>query len=104
MTASRPCHGSSRNSEPSSPTASSSSRAASARPQSSVREHVAGEAQRGHERDVDAVAADHLLGVHALGLGAGQRAAAAHAVAADVHQPAAVEVGAQADVVRVGRR
>ena len=42
------------------------------------------------EHDVDAVAADHLLGAHALGL-AGDQPRAADAVAADVHQRAAVE-------------
>ena len=49
------------------------------------------------ERDVDAVAAERLLGAHPLGL-AGDQAGAAHAVAADVHQGAAVERRAQADV------
>src|SRR4029453_7354347 len=39
--------------------------------------------------------------VAANGLGAGQGAAAADAVAADVHQPAALEIGLQADVVGV---
>ena len=42
-----------------------------AKPQSNCAEHVAGEAQRARaKRDVDAVAAEHLLGSHALGLGA----------------------------------
>ena len=54
------------------------------------------------ERDVDAVAlaAEGLLARHPLGL-AGDQARAAHAVAADVHQRAAVERGAEADVRRV---
>ena len=38
-------------------------------------EHVVREAQRAREGDVDAVAADHLLAVHALRLGARHQAA-----------------------------
>ena len=52
------------------------------------------------ERDVDAVAADRLLARHPLGL-AGDQTGAAHAVAADVHQRAAVERGAEPDIRRV---
>ena len=58
-----------------------------------VRKHVAGEAHRRRHRDVDAVAAGHLLGEHALGL-AGDQSRAAHAVAAEIHQRAAVEARA----------
>ena len=40
------------------------------------REHVAREAQDAGEAGVDAVAAEHLLAAHALGLGAGDHARA----------------------------
>jgi len=65
-----------------------------------LRDDVVGEAERAGERDVDAARAERLLAVHALGL-ARQQARAADAVAADVHQRASVEVGEQADVLRV---
>src|SRR4051812_47924857 len=66
------------------------------------RQHVAGEAQHGGQPAVHA-AALHELGAHALGLGAAHQAQRAHAVAADVHQRSALELGQPADVPRVGQ-
>jgi hypothetical protein len=51
-------------------------------------------------RHVHAVAPDHLLRGHGQRL-AGEQPQAAHAVAADVHQRAAVEIALQADVARM---
>ena len=64
---------------------------------------VAREAHRAAEDPVRPARADVGLAVHRLGL-AGEQARAAHAVAAHVHQAAALDVGAQADVVRVVER
>ena len=64
---------------------------------------VVREAQDPVEVDVDAGGADHLLAVDALRLAA-EEARAADAVAADVHQRPAVEVGDHADVVVVEQR
>ena len=101
--ASLQCHGSSRKSEPSLPIASSSSRFGSAVPQSKRREHVAGEAQRPGEDPVGAGRPEPRLAEDALRLAA-EQARAADAVTADVHQRAALDVGAQADVVLVVER
>ena len=68
-----------------------------------LRDDVAGEAERSVEVDVDARRADHLLAVHVLGLAA-EQPRAADAVAADVHQRAAVEVGDHPDVAQVAQR
>ena len=61
------------------------------------REHVAGEAQQPGEAHVDAVAAPNLLRVHRERL-AREQPGGAHAVAADVHQRAALERRLQAHV------
>src|SRR5437588_1335765 len=63
-------------------------------------EDVVGEAEGPGERDVDTARAERLLAVHALGL-ARQQTRAADAVAPDVHERAALEVGQQADILRV---
>ena len=62
-------------------------------------EDVAGEAQDAGEAGVDAVAAGHHLAGHALGL-AQQQPQCAHAVAADVHQRAALQPRLPAHVGR----
>ena len=60
-------------------------------------EHVAGEAHGGGKAHVDAVAADDLLGADVHGL-AGDEPRRRDAVAADVHQGAALELARQAHV------
>ena len=61
------------------------------------------EAERPVEVDVDPGRADDLLAVDPLGL-ASEQARAADAVAADVHQRTAVEVGRQPHVADLGQR
>ena len=68
-----------------------------------VRDHAAREAQHAGEHDVDPVAAEHLLGVTRSGSPASSRATA-DAVAADVHQRAAVQVAAHPDVSAVASK
>ena len=70
------------------------------KPASKCASTSSGEAHRRGEADVDAVAAEHLLGADALGL-AGEQPRSADAVAADVHQRAAVERRAQPHVRRI---
>ncbi len=65
-----------------------------------VGDHVAGEPHPAAEGDVDAVTANHLHAAHELRL-AGQQPRCAHAVAADVHQRASLQIGAQAHVSRI---
>ena len=97
ITGSLQCHGSSRKSEPSVPIASSSSRFGSEVPQSNNATDVAREPQHPGEHPVGPARADVRRAGDALGL-AREQARAADAVAADVHQRAALDVGAQADV------
>src|SRR5260370_10721309 len=69
-------------------------------PRIEMPEDVVAKAHRRGERDVDTLAADHLLGADALGL-AGDQPGATDAVAADIHQRSALESGAEAGVRRV---
>ena len=80
-------------------------RSTMSRPQSKHAEHAAGERERAGEAHVDAVGRGRsdLAPADALGL-AGEQPHRAHAVAADVHQPAAVERRLQPHVVRPVRR
>ena len=94
----RECHGSATNSVPSLPTTSSSARYGDAMPQSKWQSTSPGKRIRPAKRDVDAVAAEDLHPRERLRLRAGDEARAADAVAPDVHQRAALELGAQADV------
>ena len=57
---------------PSLPTTSIELRRWTSMPQSNVAEHIAREAQDAGEAGVDAIAAEHLLAAHALGLAAEQ--------------------------------
>src|SRR5439155_16955387 len=63
-------------------------------------DHVAREPERRREDHVDARRAEFLLAVDPLWL-ARQQARAADAIAPDVHQRAALEVGQQPDVLRI---
>ncbi len=65
-----------------------------------VRKHVAGEAQRSGEGDVDPVAAEHLLAMNAQRLAA-QHPCRVDAVAADIHQRPAAQLAAQPRVAGV---
>ena len=94
------CHGSSRKSEPSLPIASSSSRSTSAVPQSKSARTSPGKRIVAVNTQSVPVSPNQALRGDALRL-AGEQARAADAVAADVHQRAALDVGAQADVLRV---
>ncbi len=67
------------------------------------REHVVREAQRPGEHPVGARRPEPGLAVDVLGLAA-EEARAADVVTADVHQRAALDIGAQADVVLVVER
>ncbi len=86
------CHGASTRSEPSSPTASSRWRDATRNAASNCARTSSAKRSVPVEAEVDAGRAERLLAVHAHGL-AGEEARPADAVAADVHQRAAVELG-----------
>ena len=97
------CHGSSRKSEPSLPIASSSSRSAIAVPQSKIAITSPGKRSVPVKTQSVPGRAEPRLAVHALRLAA-EQARAADVVTADVHQRAALDVGAQADVLLVVER
>ena len=73
------------------------------RPAVELGEDVTREAHRAREDPVGSARADELLPVHALGLTA-EQTRSTDAVAADIHQAAALELGAQSDVLRVVER
>ena len=103
ITGSLQCHGSSRNSDPSVPIASSSSRSGRHVPQSKSAWTSPGKRIAPVNTQSVPGRADVGLAVHGLGL-TREQARAADAVAADVHEAPALDVGAQADVLGVVER
>ena len=97
------CHGSSRKSEPSVPIASSSSRSGRHVPQSKSARTSPGKRIEPAKTQSVPLGPTYAWPSTRLGL-AREEPRSAHAVAADVHQAAALDVGAQADVVRVVER
>src|SRR5262245_52265785 len=73
------------------------------RPAVELCDDVTGKAHRTGENPVGAAGADVLLPVHLVRL-AREQAGAADAVAADVHQAAALDIRSQTDVLRVVQR